>query len=876
MSRYHPPEEFTLSNGIPVIFQEYEGPVAACYWWNNVGSADEKPNQAGFAHFLEHMLFKDAGAKETGQASEGKLARAIESLGGDINAYTSFDQTVYHVTCAEHHWERVFDAFATMAKPQRFLKSDFIREREVILEELRKNDDSPSRQLFEKLFEKTFRTHPYGRPVIGYARTLKAATVGTLEHFYRSHYRSTNMGLILVGPFDEARKKKLLSIAEKRFGRAVYKPQPDMRPTRPAEKSLRPSEEIALLPFDVKTPSLAIAFRAPALRHADVPALDLLAGILGNGEASRLYQKLFYELSIATEVSAGLYIPKDDGMLYVQAETDSMEKLQPMAEALFAEIARVTEHLPTSEEIERVIVNVESEKLYATQSADGLASRIGNLRFTIGDLGFDREFLEALRRVTPAEVGRIASKYFDFRRLGMIVMVPKSEKKFDVRPIREMARKYFSPVSAVGSPAVRKSSTKRTNVGFRLPVETVKTRSGVRVALIDRPHSPVFSVYAVSLGGVRSELLPGVSHAMAQTWTKGTPTKDSKTISTWIEGKAAGMDGFSGRNSAGIQLTGLARDWESLSPLFTEVLAEANFPESEIQHTKRVAEEQLRSIEDHSSQLCSKLFLSTLFEHHPYGRTTLGDLESLARMDQNAVRDAHLRLFDPKNIVLSVSGPIERAHLIDWIDSIDLSLAGLFAENGDRTRAPKEELELTAPRWVEKSLGREQVHIMVGGLGIRQHSEDRYALRVLQNILGGQSGRLFIELREKKSLAYTVSPLSFEGIERGYLGTYIACAPSKKEESIRGIREVLERLAKRGPSASELNRAKEYYLGQRAMELQSDASLSAHYGLQLLYGFDPKEEHVLFERISAVNSKSIREVLERYYLKPYMVTASVG
>ena len=137
-------EEIKLSNQMPVLLQHFDGPAATLYWWINVGSKDENPKEAGFAHFLEHMLFKDAAAKETGRPSNGELARTIESLGGDINAYTSFDQTVYHVTCAAHHWFKVIDAFGEMAKPQKFLKRDFESEREVILEELRKMPSVPS------------------------------------------------------------------------------------------------------------------------------------------------------------------------------------------------------------------------------------------------------------------------------------------------------------------------------------------------------------------------------------------------------------------------------------------------------------------------------------------------------------------------------------------------------------------------------------------------------------------------------------------------------------------------------------------------------------------------------------------------------------
>ncbi len=164
------PEKWVLSNGIPVYVQHHEGLVGSFYWWVRTGSADERAKQYGFAHFLEHMLFKDTTAKETGKPSTGKLARAIESLGGDINAYTSFDQTVYHMTFAEEHLEKVLDTFGEMAKPQKFLKSDFISEREVILEEIKKNEDSPGRKLYQDLFSALYEKHPYGRPVIGYPR----------------------------------------------------------------------------------------------------------------------------------------------------------------------------------------------------------------------------------------------------------------------------------------------------------------------------------------------------------------------------------------------------------------------------------------------------------------------------------------------------------------------------------------------------------------------------------------------------------------------------------------------------------------------------------------------------------------------------------
>jgi zinc protease len=173
-------------------------------------------------------------------------------------------------------------------------------------------------------------------------------------------------------------------------------------------------------------------------------------------------------------------------------------------------------------------------------------------------------------------------------------------------------------------------------------------------------------------------------------------------------------------------------------------------------------------------------------------------------------------------------------------------------------------------------MGREQLHILVGGLGTTLDSEDRFALRLMQTLLGGQSGRLFIELREKKSLAYTVSPVNMEGLERGYIGTYIACSPQKREEALQGIRAVLEKLASRGPTPQEMKRAQEFYLGRRAMDLQSDSSMSAHYGLEALYGIPHRSEAEIIRKVQSITSKQVQEVCRKYLVEPHMVTSVVG
>ncbi len=903
MTKIFQPEQIELSNGIPVILQHLDSPAAASYWWVKTGSSDENRWEEGFAHFLEHMLFKDASAKETGRASTGKMARTIESLGGDINAYTSFDQTVYHVTCAAQHWEKVLDAFGGIARPQKFLKDDFKREREVILEELRKNEDSPGRQLFQNLFSLTFSKHPYGRPVIGFVETLKKAKTAQLEAFYRKNYVSGKMGMILVGPIQDAkgiRKKELIRYLEKHFGSRVIKRKAAPLRERTFDSEVLEKSRWKVQPFDVKTPTLSISFRVPGLEHEDIPALDLLGGILGAGELSRLYQKLFYKTSLVTDISGGMYVPKDPGMLYFQAELDGMDKIKSATQAIFEELKRIGEEGPTAEELSRVLVNAESERLYATQTSDGMAGRLGFLKFIMGDLEFDRDYLDQLRLVDSVKVKDVAKKYLNHARMSGVVMVPAAEAHFETSELEQAAAAILNVrVEEVATrlPPIlsRELKSSRGVKSGDLPIEFARLSSGIRVCYLPRPSSQVFSVYASFLGGIRLELAHpiesaekdwGASALMAQAWTKGTSIRGASAISAITEGKASSLDGFSGRNSVGLQLTGLSRDWGQLSDLFSEVLVDPSFPKDEVDHARRVAEDAVRSIEDHSSQLCSKLFLEALFEKHPYGRMSQGSLESLKCIGPEKLLGFHKNWLRSDRLVLSVSGAVKKNALEAWLHDLERRLqsrahGGLVFPPVDRLSGGsierlEDEAPLKAPRWVDRALGREQTHILVGGLGTRITAEDRHSMRLLQTLLGGQSGRLFIELREKKSLAYTVSPVSFEGIERGYCGTYIACAPQKKQEAIDGMRKVLEGLCRKPPTTQEMNRAKEFYLGRRAMDLQSDAALATHFGLETLYAVPYQSELQLTKKIKSISARDIQQVCRKYLVDAYQVTAVVG
>ncbi len=619
-----------------------------------------------------------------------------------------------------------------------------------------------------------------------------------------------------------------------------------------------------------------------------------MSNILGIGELSRLYQRLFNQTSLVTDISSGLYVPKDPGILYIQADIASISQMNLTIKEILNELKNVIHEGVSNQELERARVNIESERLYATQTADGMAGRLAFLQFLMGDLNFDQIYTDELRTVTSDQIKIIANQYLDYHRMSGVLLLPHTETQWDMTELNENVIHFLDlqNLKTTHSPVNQGLSHPRTLAKQRVqpPIadrKLIELPTGMKVCINVRPRSHVFSIQASVLGGVRLEVAHplesletdwGTSYLMAFSWTKGTSTQDVREIAAITEGHAANLEGFSGRHTVGLQMTGLAKDWTTLSPLFTNVLLDPLFPKHEVDHARRIAEDSIRTVKDHSSQLCSQLFLETLFENHPYGRMPHGSLESIQKIHSEKLRTFQQSWVRPERLVLSISGSVSETLVMAWAQQIEHRLQ-IMHEQTDPVHWPQtldSEPELKAPRWAEQALGREQCHILVGGLGIQMTNPARHTCRLLQTILGGQSGRLFLELREKKSLAYTVSPIHFEGIERGYQGIYIACAPQKKEEAILGIQKVLEKLAAKGPTASEMKRAQEFFLGRRAMDLQSDTALAAHYGFEILYQTPHETHEQLTQKIRAITAKEVQNICHQYWVKPHHVITSVG
>jgi zinc protease len=405
------PVRHVLSNGIPVIVQEHRASdVVAVQLWVRAGSRDEVASELGLAHYLEHMLFKG-----TATRPPGFVEREVEGVGGRINAGTSWDYTFYHTVLPARQVARAIEMMADVGVNASLEASLLEAEKQVVLEEMRLNDDSPRRFLVRQLFAAAYDGHPYGRPVIGRAELITGLSRETLVSFYRRHYVPEMFTLVVVGAVDPGEVLRVAgatlgALPRSGSGRLPPPPVVALRPVR--QETVRPGAQA----------QLGLAWQAPRLDHADTPALDLLMSILGRTKASRLVASLRERQGIVSSINSGLSAMEGAGLVMITAQL-GVEQL-PRAEAeIVGEIRRVRDGGVTSTELKRAITAAEVDHEFATETAEGRARAYGQAE-TIWRLEEELVYVDRIRSVTAAQVQAVARRYLDPERYVRIALVP--------------------------------------------------------------------------------------------------------------------------------------------------------------------------------------------------------------------------------------------------------------------------------------------------------------------------------------------------------------------------------------------------------------------------------------------------------------------
>jgi zinc protease len=407
------PVRSVLRNGMRLIVQEHRAAdIVAIYLFVGVGTRHETADQLGYAHFQEHMLFKG-----TDKFGPGYVDRVVEGVGGRSNAVTSFDYTTFYLILPAEATATGVQLLADMAFRSTFAPEEVTREREVIFEEARIEQDNPRTAIVRQLYGMVFAGHPYGRPVLGTRETMLAATQERLRAFNRRYYTPENMTLVVAGPVDVAAVRAMVDRSFGQMSKTGYRPTPPP-PPRPLGGGARRTTE-----RPEQQAHLALGWQAPRSDDASGDAVDLLTTILAGTESSRLARRLRDEERLVSSVTMSYAALVGGGIASLRADLEAKD-LERVEKIVLEEIAKIQESGPTEEERRLAVTKFESEHAFDTETSEGLANAYG-LAETTWNLEAELRYVERLRRITREQIRDAARRYLSRTDYARLAFVPK-------------------------------------------------------------------------------------------------------------------------------------------------------------------------------------------------------------------------------------------------------------------------------------------------------------------------------------------------------------------------------------------------------------------------------------------------------------------
>lgn len=870
-----------LPNGLKILLREsHRSPVVELQIWAGVGSADERPGEEGLAHFHEHMLFK--GTKRRGV---GEVAGEVEGLGGHINAYTSFDQTVYHATLPSGAWREGLDVLVDAVRYSVFDDEEVAREREVVLEEIRRSEDTPGHVLGDLAFRESYRTHPYRLPILGPAENVAGFDRERVRRFFERWYTPDNLIVVAVGDFDS---EEMAREIEAHFMDAHPGGAQRERPAEPPRNGLH----VAVLRRPFEGHRVDLSWPASPFRERDAIHLDLLAYVLGECESSRLVQRIREDAGLVDRIDAGAYTPLDRGLFSIGFETDA-ERVLEATRAIVEEADRLRREPVSPAELGRARVNFLASEQFERESVSGVASKIGSYESIGGGWQREAEALAVLRAATPDDLLDVARRYLAPEGLTLAALLPEqtdpgldeaafrraieqgiadaaqprdadheAEDAFDLEPDPGAAR--------AARRALREAAGRRRPFGPLRPAEDgagdrldATLANGLAVHVLRRPEVPIASLRLACLGGllVEDQASSGITRFLNAMWTRGTESHSALEFARRVEGLAAEIDGFSGRNSIGLTLDALSETLEPALDLFAEALRAPRFDPEEIERERRETLAAIDRREDRLGQLAFQLFTRSEFERHPYRWTVLGERPAVESFTAEDLRAHAARLLRADRAAIAVVGDVDPEDVVDLLGE----RLGDLPSGGQDLSMPEDEPRGPGRREASRIKERAQAHLVVGFRGLRLDDPDRHVLELIGQLLAGQGGRLFLELRDRQSLAYSVSASNVEGLAPGYFTLYIATAPDKLARARDGLFEEIEQLRAGPPDPDELARAIRFGTGSFAIDGQRSHTRAAHMALDSLYGLGPDHSAAYPARLAAITPDDVLRVARRIF-----------
>ena len=830
------PQKKTLPNGLTVVVQEnHAAPVVAVRFYVRTGSIYEGQYLgSGISHLFEHALSEGTTTRDKTQIND-----LVQGIGGQSNAYTSYDVTAYHITTASSYLEKALDSLSDEMRNATFPEGEVETQKGVIHNEMNMGQDDPDRALSELFYRTAFRVHPVRYPIIGHREVFDRLTQKDILEYYRTHYTPENTVISIAGDVDAKRVFDLVTTKLNDWPRRT--PATPNLPQEPRQTSPRRAQ----IEKDINQSYLQMGWHTIPLQHPDLYALDVLAQIMGGGESSRLVRSLREKQNLVTGISAYSSTPNYDAGVFAVRATMAPGNERKVENAIWTEIGKIWRNGVAPAELARAQKQIETAFVFNNTSVEDQAEQNAYDELNTGDPSYSRRYVARIKAVTASQVQQMAKNYLQRDGATSALVVPR----------RVAANTVEKRVSALKTAAVAAPTL------IRLP-------NGMRLIVRENHATPTVSIVAMGAGGARLEpaAKAGISAIFAEMLTRGTKKRSAEEIASLVDDLGGNMEPFAGYNAWGIQSQWLSRDWRRGLSLVSESVLSPTFPSTELARVKSQQIARIREQQDDPMGAASLLLRRTFFGKHPYGRAALGTQLTVPKIESNDLQDLWDRFVLPSSMVLSIYGDVNTAE-------VQRAAADMFR---GFNRAGKVSIaSVAAPaisQYTEVSkakTGAAQTVLFYGFPGIDVRNEDRYAIDVLDAALSGANlpgGRLHARLRDNQ-LVYVVHAFDQPGVDPGMFVIYAATTGANRDKVKTIIAEELAKARDADFSPEEIERAKTMIISSEAIESQTNGAQASQAASDELFGLGFRNSANLERRINAVSTSDVRAAAQKY-LRP--------
>ena len=843
-------DQLTLDNGLNTLFINSPGGSAGTVqMWFRAGSALEEKDNEGIAHFLEHMFFKGTPTRPGPQ-----LAHDIESYGGEVNAFTSFDYTCYYINTPSIFLDKSVDILLDMVANPLFGKEEIPSERQVVFEEYRRAMDNPSQYNFIQL-QKTSFEGGYTHPILGREDTILNFSQEQIKSFRENNYNLENALLVVAGDLKdrEALEHKIRSFKlphGKKSDFGLFK--------------LKHHESINVHDKDIRQATLTLCLQSPGYSDDDAAAQDLAVNCLAHGETSPLYQALVAKTSICNGI-AGSTMYFANGGVHMIKMSFPVENLSKITKIFMEVLSEAVKNGFQTDELNKIKNQYIASKVYEKESIESYAFSLGHGFAQSGNIHCEEEFIQKIRNTTTDKVW---SALIDIIKESshFTLQVPKGTK---LPPLEKQLKTWQSQLSKVGSKfKVKTEEVKSLLSEYDPAVKVVTLKPGIKFIYRQNKMTPTFVMHAYMKGGQSFEnpKNAGIHHLMSRLFNYGYKGISYEKLKNELESLSSSLGGFSGKNAYGITLHGQSKDYDRLTTHFFGTLFKPELPKKFFEHERKIIKRALDNQKEDATKQAFKAFYKMVFNGHPYSLDLAGTPETLKTFTDAALHKLHQSHLKNSEMVLTYCGDQDFSVIYPMLQEVFKAVPVRKA-----VKKAKKKPNGQLGKKLSLDFDREQTQIVIGAPAFSIGNKEDIYLKMITAHLSGQSSDLFVEVRDKQGLCYSVSPIHVSALEAGCWGIYIGSGHDKTEAAINAIMDILNKLQKDGIKQEEFDRIKTMIDGQNLLGIQTNEDYAQFYSIPVLHGLGLDFPHKNNEQIRNANYADFQAFLKKFFGKKWNV-----